>query len=347
MNTVTDVASGAHRDCARKRSRGNASADGAPGSAKAGRVTERGTRAAARSGSIGVNDNRGEGNIPADDDDVPPNVWLNDEDPSIIPEDLRREEEVRRIATKLALKRYKKLKRQYYDRVARGEADGGGVPIRPKVLEPRIWWIRKDGTGLWKRRIHNAEIMINDWGTFNLSRDEQAKARSRPRTSAISGPTDRGHKMLEAETVYVRRTNRAGYGVYANRDMHKGDIVGPYCGFPFSSDQLGKHSMGKDEGTHRLAIRRRLATMPLVFAGIEGLILKTGTKHNDKEYGLRYYRKNGYGSVLNSDRQSECNCKVIAEYQNYEGLRGGDLYVDDASSDVDRFVGDLFADTIQ
>jgi hypothetical protein len=107
-------------------------------------VTERGTRAAARSGSIGVNDNRGEGNIPADDDDVPPNVWFNDEDPSIIPEDLRREEEVRRIAAKLALKRYKKLKRQYYDRLARGEADGGGVPIRPKVLEPRIWWIRKD-----------------------------------------------------------------------------------------------------------------------------------------------------------------------------------------------------------
>jgi hypothetical protein len=293
-------------------------------------VTQRGTRAAARSGSIGGDDTDcGGGNIPADD--VPPNVWFNDEDPSIIPEDLRREEEVRRLAAKLALKRYKKLKSRYRDSVARDEAGGGGtrMPIRPKVHEPRIWWIRKDGTGLWKRRIHNAEIMINDWGTFNLSQDEQAKARCRPRTSAVYGPSDRGHKMLQAETVYIRRTHRAGYGLHANRDMEKGDIAGPYCGFPYTSDQLGRHSMGRAEGTHRLAIRRRLATMPLVFAGIDGPILKTGAKHDGKEYDLRYYRKNGFGSALNSDRQSKCNCKVIVEYKNYEGWRGGDLYVDD------------------
>ena len=62
-------------------------------------MTQRGTRAAARSGSIGGDDTDcGGGNIPADD--VPPNVWFNDEDPSIIPEDLRREEEVRRMRKK-------------------------------------------------------------------------------------------------------------------------------------------------------------------------------------------------------------------------------------------------------
>ena len=271
--------------------------------------------------------------------DVLPSVWFNDEDPSTIPEALRREEEDRRRAAKRALERYKKSKSQYQDH-ARGGAGGGGAPIRPKVPEPRIWWARKDGTGLWKRRIPNAAIMIDDWGTFNLSQEEQAKASCRSRTSTIHGPTDRGHKMLEAETVFVTRTHRTGYGIHANREMDIGEIVGPYSGFPYSSEQLGRHSTGRKECTHRLAIRRRLATMPPNWSGIEGPVLKPGTKHDGREYPLKYYRKNGYGSLLNSDRHSKCNCKIISEYKNYETRRGGDpsLYVDDeyCPADVPR-----------
>ena len=51
--------------------------------------------------------------------------------------------------------------------------------------------------------------MIDDWGTLDLSQAEQAKARCRPRTSRIEGSSDsRGHKVLEADTVYARRTHR-------------------------------------------------------------------------------------------------------------------------------------------
>jgi hypothetical protein len=251
-------------------------------------------------------------------------VWYADEDPSKIPEGPRREEEARRREAKRKIAEYKKLKRERRD--GGGASGGGPPPTKPKVIEPRIWWIQPDGTGAWKKRIGNAKIMIDDWGTRNLSPTEKAKARCRPRTSRIEGSSDRGHKVLEADTVYARRTHRVGYGIYANRDLRKGDIVGPYTGFPFACELLGRHTTGREEGTHRLSLRR-LAAMPSNFTGIDGLVLSTPV--NGNMYNLPYYNRNGYGSLLNSDLHSECNCKVVAEYRNYENRIGQQLFIDD------------------
>ena len=94
--------------------------------------------------------------------------------------------------------------------------------------------------------------MIADWGTLNISQTEQAKARCRPRTARIEGSSDsRGHKVLEADTVYARRTHRVGYGIYANGDLRKGYIVGRHTGFPFACELLGRHTLGREEGTPR------------------------------------------------------------------------------------------------
>ncbi len=153
-----------------------------------------------------------------------------------------------------------------------------------------------------KKRIGNAQIMIDDWGTLNFSQTEQAKARCRRRTPRIEGSSDsRGHKVLEANTVYALRTHCVGYGIYANRDLGKGYIVGRYTGFPFACELPGRHTTGREEGTHRLLLRR-LASMPSNFTGIDGSVLSAPVHGN--MHTLPYYFRNGFGSLLNSDLHS-------------------------------------------
>ena len=109
--------------------------------------------------------------------------------------------------------------------------------------------------------------------------------------------------MLEADTVYARRTHRVGYGIYANGDHRKGYSVGRHTGFPFACELLGRHTLGREEGTPRLSLRR-LAAMPSNFTGIDGPVLSAPVHGN--MHTLPYCFRNGFGSLLNSDLHSEC-----------------------------------------
>jgi hypothetical protein len=255
-------------------------------------------------------------------------VWYADEHPSLIPSDARQAELLRRQEAKRRLAEYRKLKLEHLKRQENG--GGGQAPVPPKVKQPRIWWTESNQPyeeGTWKSTIDNEEIRINDWRTKNLRGKALEDARARPRNSVIESPSDRGHKYIPAGTVYARRTLHVGYGVFAKRKLAKGEIAAAYVGERYSSDVLDRHNTARDCGTHKMSLRHH-ASMPTYFTGIDGAVVNNIESEGGNRRNLQYYRKNGFGSLLNSDCKSKCNCKVEVEYDNYTNPHK-DFQVDD------------------
>ena len=276
-------------------------------------------------GSRGCCDGGGGGDGGNDGDD---HVWYADEHPLLIPVVQRQEELLRRKEAKRRLEEYRKLRLEHLERQRRGE--GGQPPVPQKVKQPRIWWTESDVAyeqGIWKATIDNEEIRIDDWRTKNLKGDTLEAARARPRNSVIQGLSDRGHKILQAGTVYVRRTHRVGYSVFAKRDLAQGEIVAAYVGKRYGCDVLDRHITARDCGTHKISLRHR-ASMPIYFTGINGEVINNLESEGGSRRNLQYYRKNGFGSLLNSDRERKCNCKVEVEYTNYTD-QSKEFHVDD------------------
>jgi hypothetical protein len=68
--------------------------------------------------------------------------------------------------------------------------------------------------------------------------------------------------------------------------------------------------------------------MPSYFTGINGAVINNLDTASGSMYNLRYYIRNGCGSLLNSNADRKCNCKVVVEYSNYADEKK-DYHVDD------------------
>ena len=68
--------------------------------------------------------------------------------------------------------------------------------------------------------------------------------------------------------------------------------------------------------------------MPSYFTGINGAVINNLDAEGGSRYNLQYYIRNGCGSLLNSNSDRKCNCKVVVEYSNYANEKI-DYHVDD------------------
>lgn len=258
-------------------------------------------------------------------------VWYADEHPLKIPTEQMQDELMRRQDAKRRLEGYRKLQLEHLKRQRQGECmDGQSPPVRPKVKQPRIWWTERDEPyeqGRWTKAIDNEAVLINNWRTKHLKGASLAAALARPRNSIINDDKDRGHKILQAGTTYVRRHNRMGYCTYAKRDLEKNEIVTVYAGDRYGSGVLERHNTDLDCDTHKISLRHR-AAMPSYFTGINGAVINNLDAEGGSRYNLQYYIRNGCGSLLNSNSDRKCNCKVVVEYSNYANEKI-DYHVDD------------------
>ena len=254
-------------------------------------------------------------------------VWRADEDPEAIPAEARQDELERRMAARRALIEFKNAQAAYAKQQSLSAGGGAGVAaeelVRPTVERQRIWM-----DGEWKKRVPVHRQEIKGWGTFYLKGQAAVEAKRRQPSTTILDPTDRGDKYVEQGSVYLQRSDFDGEGLFllsGVRGLPKGSIVGPYAGTFFNTTAQSRHKTGSKEGTHWVTLRIRRAVMPTTVAGIDGAVRPKLV--NGRRYNLEYYLRNGLSSLANSRPQTECNCKFVVEYPNYESV--GKLYIDD------------------
>jgi hypothetical protein len=247
--------------------------------------------------------------------------------PEAIPAEARQDELERRMAARRALIEFKNAQAAYGKQQSLSAGGGAGVAaeelVRPTVERQRIWM-----DGEWKKRVPVHRQEIKGWGTFYLKGQAAVEAKRRQPSTTILDPTDRGDKYVKEGSVYLQRSDFDGEGLFllsGVRGLPKGSIVGPYAGTFFNSTAQSRHKTGSKEGTHWVTLRIRWAVMPTTVAGIDGAVRPKLV--NGRRYNLEYYLRNGLSSLANSRPQTECNCKLVVEYPNYESV--GKLYIDD------------------
>ena len=199
-------------------------------------------------------------------------------------------------------------------------------PVRPTVFISKI---RLNDS--WVKRLFNHRQDIMNWGTANLTGRRLSEAQAKPASTTLFDSTDRGDKFVPAGSLFIMRSEYGGegLGVFANGVLPKGTVVGQYTGELCSTDLLYRHEADKSVGGHYLSLRH-YGTVPPHCNTIDGSphTLADGSKVFD----LEYFQRNGFGSLVNCDRQSNCNCKIILEYPSYhlfDQLYMGDEYCPD------------------
>lgn len=187
----------------------------------------------------------------------------------------------------------------------------------------RHWW-----EGRWVKRTYLPEGEIREWRTYHLKGDDLEKARNAEPNSDVRIP---GNKILPAGRAYFRLVPRLGMCVFAGEnDLPEYTILGAYVGELFCDETLAKHKCQDDsEASHKLSLRHR-ATMPATVSGIKGGPIQP----KGQKFDLRYFWKNGPGSMLNSRSRNLCNCAFVVEYPHsliYENAPA--LHVDDEYCD--------------
>jgi hypothetical protein len=260
-------------------------------------------------------------------------IWFYDEVDQPIPDGPRNEEAVLRTADRLALIEYHKQCKAHMDMQGGGEpaaADAGNAPRRPKMHQPRIWVkdVNHPEGGQWQKRVFIPERAIPEWGMAHLTERKKALLRGLPPSTICRGKGDRGNKIVEQDATFIMRSHLdgEGLGLYANKNLAEGTVLGQYVGKRFEAALLAQHNSDGDIGEHFLSLRVVWANMPLFFTGIDGAVCNEADEEG-RLYDLAYYVKNGPGSVANSDIRRLCNTKLVVEYRSYDRER--ELFVDD------------------
>jgi hypothetical protein len=265
-------------------------------------------------------------------------IWFPDEDPMSLPDEERQAEADLRTESMRALVEYYDKLQEYEEQQSRGgpeTAAGGPRPPRPRMRIPRIW-VKDDrlqAQGRWEKRLYVAEMNIRDWGMAYLSDREKRRIRALPPSTTCMGKADRGHKRVEKDSIFIMRSDfdADGLGLYANKFLPRGTVLGQYVGKFFQADALAQHNARADGGSHFLSLRIKWANMPFWCTGIDGAVKSQPEADNCRLFDLEYFRTNGPASLANNDGCSRnCNCKLMVEYRNYDKFTDeGDLFIDD------------------
>ncbi len=113
--------------------------------------------------------------------------------------------------------------------------------------------------------------------------------------------------------------------MYANQNLRKGTVVGPYAGRMIHAPLLQRHKEGGDVGGHYLSLRN-MASMSEMQNAIDGAIQREPV--NGNIYDLGYFLKNGPASMANCDIPSKCNSNLSVEYVRYD-KEMREVFIDD------------------
>ena len=234
-------------------------------------------------------------------------IWFDDEDEEGIP-----------LLSRAAEARFRK----HAADLARRKANGKTMPVY-KFLN--IWW-GEAGRERWSRRVGVEQQRIWNWGIRGDKRCEDEPS------THIAGA---GNKVIEKDSVYLRRMLGTGLGAFS-RGAKTGTIIAKYAGQFFDDDALARYKSTSKTDSHKVGWRRFISTAPSGTRGIDGkvsifqpltslrlnhdvVIPNPGQIQPNSKYDLGYYIRNGMGSALNA-RAHNCgaNCRVVAEYLTYD-----------------------------
>ena len=191
----------------------------------------------------------------------------------------------------------------------------------PPNYNIHIWWTDPNtGKSDWIKRLPLPAGEVREWRTAFLKQKDPAVV-SEP-DSDWQTP---GNKVLIEGRAYFRLYPRLGLCVFSGDHGLPGNyILGQYVGWLYCDGVLAAHNSIPTD-SHKLSLRHR-ATMPSTVTGINGGPVQA----NGKKFDLRYFWKNGPGSMFNSQSKSKCNCRFVVEYPTqliYN--RSHELFVDD------------------
>jgi hypothetical protein len=220
-------------------------------------------------------------------------------------------------------------RRAEYNRQYRHSSmNGQPTPPRP-MLAVHMWCKGGDeaAAAKWHLRIPSQAIDIPEWEMDGLTEEARAIAAARAPDCDYTTP---GPKHIPEGHTYLMRLLDQGFSVFANeRGIGANQFICPYVGRWYAHDELAKHR--SDTGAnHRVSIRTLGRFHPHV-GGIDGPVEQPdGGDARD----LTYYVRNGYGSLVNSRRNSECNARITYEFRKrltfvLETTLPGGLYIGD------------------
>jgi hypothetical protein len=163
------------------------------------------------------------------------------------------------------------------------------------------------------KRVYNLEQKIMCWRTANLKGESSEAALAKPMSAIISDDQDRGHKVVEEKSVFIMRSelDGEGLGLFANKKLAKGTVVGQYVGELKGTQVLARHRSGKNVGSHYLSLRRY--GLPFSKNTVDGSVHTSG----EQSFGLDYFQRHGFSSLANCNIKQRCNCKIMVEYRSY------------------------------
>ena len=242
-------------------------------------------------------------------------LWLEHELVTIedIPLDTLRKEKERR---ETALRMYLNYKEACLKNPAAEDGD-------PPDYDIRIWWTDPNtGERKWVKRLFLPAGEVLQWRTATLPDAALEAALQKAPDSDYRTP---GNKLLVQDRAYIRLIPGLGFCIFSgDHDLPGYYILAQYVGWLYSNDALAAHNSGPTD-THKLSLRHK-ASMPAYVSGING----GPVQPNGQMYDLRYFWKNGPGSMFNAQSKSECNCRFVVEYPTqriYENAPA--LFVDD------------------
>ena len=241
-------------------------------------------------------------------------IWFDDEDEDDIPLDSRASEQ--------------RFRKTAADR-ARKKEDGKQLPVFRCL---NIWW-GAAGRERWRSSVGVQRQMIWNW---RIRGDKVCK--DEPSTN-IDGA---GNKVIEEDSVYVRRMLGTGLGAFSRRGGKKGTIIAIYAGQFYDDDAVAKCKSSSKMDSHKVGWRCYITGAPSGTRGIDGkvsifqslislnhdvVIPNPGQILPNSKYDLRYFIRNGIGCVLNARSCQGANCRVVSEYMTYN--QDVEIHMDD------------------
>jgi len=177
----------------------------------------------------------------------------------------------------------------------------------PPNYDIRIWWTNPDtGEKSWVKRLYLPAGEVREWRMATLKDEKLQEAKLRAPDSDFRTP---GNKVLVRHRAYFRLVPRLGLCVFSGDTELPGNyILGQYVGWLYCNDALAAHD-SKPTDSHKLSLMHK-ATMPSTVSGING----GPVQPDGEQFDLRYFWKNGPGSIFNSQCKRQCYCQFVVEY---------------------------------
>jgi len=197
----------------------------------------------------------------------------------------------------------------------------------PPNYDIRIWWTNPDtGEKSWVKRLYLPAGEVREWRMATLKDEKLQEAKLRAPDSDFRTP---GNKVLVRHRAYFRLVPRLGLCVFSGDTELPGNyILGQYVGWLYCNDALAAHD-SKPTDSHKLSLMHK-ATMPSTVSGING----GPVQPDGEQFDLRYFWKNGPGSIFNSQCKRQCYCQFVVEYPTQMiYFNAPKLFVDDEYTD--------------